>query len=142
MDVRSWTLARVTGKDGQAGRLASQLTGRLAHMQERLSALEIKKHYAMSFWLDGSSSPRKQLFTIPAGTIDLDGVRRIIFPDLTMMRCDRVAITGANGLGKKHADPACPGPAYHSERTPHLPAAGDRPGADARYHGGSTQAFP
>lgn len=93
-------LVRVSGKDGQAGRLASQLTGRLAHMQERLSALEIKKRYALSFWLDGSSSPRKQLFTIPSGTLDLDGVRRIIFPELTMMRCDRIAITGANGLGK------------------------------------------
>lgn len=93
-------LARVTGKDGQAGRLASQLTGRLAHMQERLSAMEIKKRYAMSFWLDDSFSPRKQLFSIPGGTLDLDSVRRIIFPDLTMMRRDRVAITGANGLGK------------------------------------------
>jgi len=93
-------LARVTGKDGQAGRLADQLTGRLSHMQERLSAMEIRKRYDMSFWLEGSFSPRRQLFSVPGGTLDLDGVRRIRFPDLTMMRHDRVAVTGANGLGK------------------------------------------
>jgi len=93
-------LARVTGKDGQAGRLASQLTGRLSHLQQRLSAIEIRKRYDISFWLDDSFSPRKQLFSIPGGILELDRVRRIFCPDLTMLRHDRVAITGANGLGK------------------------------------------
>lgn len=93
-------LVRVSGKDGKAGRLASQLGGRIAQMQERLSAIGFKKHYAMSFWLEGSVSPRKQLFTIPAGILDLDGERHISFPGLTMQRTDRIAITGANGLGK------------------------------------------
>lgn len=93
-------LARFTGADGQAGRLAHQLDGRLAHTQQRLSAMEIKKRYAVNFWLQGSSSPRERLFTIPAGTLELDGVRRLTFPELTMLRHDRIAITGANGLGK------------------------------------------
>ncbi len=93
-------LVRVSGKDGQAGRLARQMDGRLAHLREHLAAIELKKRYKMSFWLEGSSSSRKQLFAIPAGSLDLDGARRIFFPELTMQRSDRVAVTGANGIGK------------------------------------------
>lgn len=93
-------LARVSGKDGQAGRLADQLTGRLAHAQERFSSLEVRKCYSVNFWLDGSSSQRRRLFNIPAQTVDLDGTRRLVIPELTMRRSDRIAITGANGLGK------------------------------------------
>ncbi len=89
-----------TGKDGQAGRLASQLDGRLAQAQERLASVEVKKRYAVNFWLEGSASPRERLFAIPAGSLDLDGQRRLIFPELTMLRHERIAITGANGLGK------------------------------------------
>lgn len=93
-------LARVSGKDGRAGRLANQLNGRLAHAQERFSSLEVKKRYTANFWLDGSISPRQRLFTIPSATIQLDGLRQLIIPDLTMLRHDRIAITGANGIGK------------------------------------------
>ena len=92
--------ARVSGKDGQAGRLATQLKGRLAQAQEHVASLQVKKRYAANFWLDGSLSPRQRLFTVPAGTLPLDGVRRLVIPDLTMLRQDRIAITGANGLGK------------------------------------------
>lgn len=91
---------RVSGKDGQAGRFANQLDGRVAQTQERLSSLEVKKRYTANFWLEGSTSPRDRLFTIPGGTLDLDGARRLVFPELTMFRHDRIAITGANGLGK------------------------------------------
>lgn len=92
--------ARVSGKDGQAGRLANQLNGRLAHAQQRVASLQVKKRYAVNFWLDGSTSPRQRLFTILADTLDLDDSRRLIVPDLTMLRHDRIAITGANGVGK------------------------------------------
>ena len=54
----------------------------------------------MNFWLDGSTSPRQRLFAIPADTIALDGSRRLAIPELLMMRSERIAITGANGLGK------------------------------------------
>lgn len=93
-------LARVSGKDGQAGRLANQLQGRLARTQERVSSLDVKKRYAVNFWLEGSISPRKELITVPADTLDLDGSRRLIIPQLTVLNQDRIAITGDNGLGK------------------------------------------
>lgn len=92
--------ARVSGKDGQAGRLAKQLQGRLAQTQEHVASLRVKKRYEANFWLEGSISPRQHLFTIPADTLPLDSARRLVIPDLTMLRHDRIAITGANGLGK------------------------------------------
>ena len=91
---------RVSGKDGQAGRLAKQLRGRLAQAQERVASVQVKKRYAVNFWLDGSTSPRRRLFTIPAETLDLDATRRLDVPELTMLRQDRIAVTGANGTGK------------------------------------------
>ncbi len=92
--------ARVSGKDGQAGRIANQLSGRLAQAQESLASMPVRKRYAMNFWLEGSISPRPRLFSLPPGEIALGSARRLILPRLTMQRRDRVAITGANGLGK------------------------------------------
>lgn len=93
-------LARVTGKDGQAGRLARQLDGRVAQLEKQVDAIEIDPVRATQFWLEGSCSPRRVLFTLPEDSIALDGSRILRIPDVTMLRDDRVAITGANGLGK------------------------------------------
>jgi ATPase subunit of ABC transporter with duplicated ATPase domains len=93
-------LARVSGQDGQAGRLTMQLKSRMRHLQERISDIKIKKRYTTHFWIDGSVSPRRSLFTIPADVIALDGSRRLHIPEISMLRDDRIAITGENGLGK------------------------------------------
>lgn len=93
-------LARVSGKDGRAGRLADQLDGRLAHARDQLAGMAVRKSYEANFWLEGSLCPRNRLIATPAETIDLTGQRRLFIPELSMSRQDRVAITGANGLGK------------------------------------------
>lgn len=93
-------LARVSGKDGQAGRLADQLQGRLAQAQERVDSMTVKKRYTANFWMESSVSPREHLFSIPEVTIELDSRRKLHVPTLAMRRQDRIAVTGANGLGK------------------------------------------
>lgn len=93
-------LVRVSGKDGQAGRLAKQLGGRLTQAQKRVSSIEVKKRYSMHFWLEGSISPRRRIFSIAEEAVDLDTRRHLAIPPLAMSRQDRIAITGANGLGK------------------------------------------
>ena len=92
--------ARVSGKDGQAGRLARQLDGRLAQLRDELAEIEIARRYDMNFWLPGSCSPRRKLFALPEGSIELGGGRRLSFPELFMSRSDRIAVTGPNGAGK------------------------------------------
>lgn len=93
-------LARVTGKDGQAGRRARQMLGRVQQAQDHLAGLAGKKAYALNFWLPESRSPRQHLFTVSAGTVELGAGRTVHLPELTMGRDDRIAITGANGTGK------------------------------------------
>ena len=92
--------ARVSGKDGKAGRLAAQLTGRVGQLQDQISTIKIKKQYKTHFWLEGSVSPRRRLLYLPADIVPLDGSRTLHVPDFALLRDDRIAITGANGLGK------------------------------------------
>ncbi len=93
-------MVRVSGKDGQAGRLARQLDGRIAQLEEQVAAIQVDAPQTTRFWLDASTSPRRILFTLQEGEITLDEDRRLHFPAISMLRDDRIAVTGANGLGK------------------------------------------
>ena len=92
--------ARVTGKDGIAGKRLNQLAGRLSHAQVKLQKVKVKKHYAMGIWVSGEKSKRNTLFNLPGGSLCLGGDRWLSFPDLLMKPDDRVALTGPNGCGK------------------------------------------
>ncbi|MEM7017540.1 MAG: ATP-binding cassette domain-containing protein, partial [Pseudomonadota bacterium] len=98
-------LARVTGKDGQAGRLLRQLDGRGEQAKEKLAAAHVDKVYDMGFWLPGSRSQRSTLLNIEAGSLLLGtnvyGSERFLhFPSLSMRPDERIAVTGPNGTGK------------------------------------------
>jgi len=92
--------ARVTGKDGTAGKRLNQLTGRLSQAQSKLQKNKVKKHYELGIWMPGEKSRRNVLFNLPAGSICLGGDTWLRFPDLPMAPDDRVALTGPNGSGK------------------------------------------
>ena len=92
--------ARVSGKDGQAGRRLKQLAGRLQQAQDRRSRIRITKTYEMGIWLPGSRSKRDTLLRLPPGSIPLGDGRRLRFPELLLSPDARVALTGPNGAGK------------------------------------------
>jgi len=92
--------ARITGKDGTAGKLLNQLAGRLSQAHVKLQKIKVKKHYAMGIWVSGEKSKRNTLFNLQAGSLCLGGDRWLHFPDLPMKPDDRVALTGLNGSGK------------------------------------------
>jgi ATPase subunit of ABC transporter with duplicated ATPase domains len=92
--------ARVTGKDGIAGKRLNQLSGRLSQAQVKLQKIKVKKHYAMGIWVSGEKSKRNTLFSLPAGSLCLGGDRWLHLPDLLLKPDDRVALTGSNGSGK------------------------------------------
>lgn len=93
-------LARLSGKDGSAGRLLNQLGGRLTQAQEKLDGIKVKKTYAMGIWMPGSQSRRDTLIHLPSGSLRLGADRRLRYPDLCMQPTDRIALTGPNGSGK------------------------------------------
>lgn len=92
--------ARVSGKDGVAGKLYNQLQGRVRQAREKQDSIKIKKKYEMGIWLPGSLSKRDVLFKLQGGSISLGRNRKLSYPDLTMRPDDRVAVTGPNGTGK------------------------------------------
>lgn len=93
-------LARVTGKDGSAGKRFNQLEGRLSLARKKMDTIKIKKLYPTGIWMAGAKSKRNTLFNLPAGSLFLGGDRWLHFPDLSMNPDDRIALTGLNGCGK------------------------------------------
>jgi ATPase subunit of ABC transporter with duplicated ATPase domains len=78
--------------------LMNQRAGKIA--KER-AGLTVKKRYETGIWVDGASFlPRDILLRLPAGSLPLGGGRQLHFPDLEMGGRSRIALTGANGLGK------------------------------------------
>lgn len=90
--------ARVS--DGGAGGQLRQLDGRLLRAQAQLEDSSVKKTYDASIWLEGSRSQRDSLLTLQAGEKALGDNRLLKWPALTIKPDDRIALTGANGVGK------------------------------------------
>lgn len=93
-------LARMSGKDGTAGKLMNQLNGRKKQAQSKLNTIKIKKEYETGIWQEGEQSQRKILFAIPEGTLELGNSRSLFYPKLEMKPEDKIALTGVNGAGK------------------------------------------
>ncbi|HPB50233.1 MAG TPA: ATP-binding cassette domain-containing protein [Myxococcota bacterium] len=93
-------LARLSGKDGRAGRLAAQLGGRLERLGEEAARIQVRKEYRTGVWLDTEPARRNELFSIPAGEIELGPGRLLRHLSLSMGPSDRVGVTGRNGAGK------------------------------------------
>jgi ATPase subunit of ABC transporter with duplicated ATPase domains len=93
-------LARVSGKDGQAGKRLRQLGGRLRQARQELDGIRVKKVHAAGIWMAGTPSKRDTLFHLPADSLALGGGRWLHHPDLWMRPDDRIALTGPNGCGK------------------------------------------
>ncbi|HIJ65582.1 MAG TPA: ABC-F family ATP-binding cassette domain-containing protein [Candidatus Hydrogenedentes bacterium] len=93
-------MARVTGKDGVAGRRLRQLEGRVRQSQAKQESIRVKKIHELGIAFEGAHSKRDWLFRLSGGSISLGGKRRLSFPNLHMRPRDRVALTGPNGTGK------------------------------------------
>lgn len=92
--------ARVSGKDGIAGKRLNQLQGRMSQARTKMDGFKVKKTYQMGIWMPGAKSKRNTLFNVPAGSLPLGKDRRLEFPDLAMKPDDRIALIGSNGCGK------------------------------------------
>ena len=92
-------LAIFTGKDGQAGRLSSQMEARVGAARERVAQAFVHKRYDGELWMDTTPSPRKVLVHLPEEHIPC-GSGTLAVPELFVGPRDHVAIVGPNGAGK------------------------------------------
>ena len=90
--------ARVS--DGKAGSGLRQLSGRVAQAQSRLVQANVEKVFETGIWLPGSTSPRDAVLKLAAGELALGHDRTLRWPQVVIKPDDRIAIAGANGVGK------------------------------------------
>jgi ATPase subunit of ABC transporter with duplicated ATPase domains len=93
-------LARITGKDGKAGRLAKQMRARLDMARREERNILVRKQYELGIWVSTEFSRRDTLFRVNAGAVTLGKGGELRYPDLIMSPRDRIGLTGANGSGK------------------------------------------
>jgi len=94
-------LAKMSGKDAYAGKMVAQMNQRASKVAEQRAAIAVKKRYETGIWVEGASfMPRDFLLRLPAGHLPLGGGRALHFPDLEIGGTSRIALKGANGLGK------------------------------------------
>ncbi len=92
-------LAQLTNKDGWGLSRASALKSRASKLAASGPAVRVE--YKTGFWLDGAGRSKRDLLAdLPAGELPLGDGRVLSHPDLRVLPDDRIAIVGANGLGK------------------------------------------
>ena len=92
-------LAKLTNKDGWGFSQSSALRSRAAKLLAPDKSIRVD--YEMGFWLeDAEKSARNYVAELPAGEIDLGDGRRLVHPELLIRPDDRIALVGANGIGK------------------------------------------
>lgn len=92
--------ARVSGKDGVAGRKLRQMQGRVQQAQDHLAAIRPPKRQQLGIELSGEVAPRNNLLDLRAGVIPIGPERQLMHPDLLIGPRDRIGLVGPNGAGK------------------------------------------
>ncbi|MBP8303157.1 MAG: ABC-F family ATP-binding cassette domain-containing protein [Phycisphaerae bacterium] len=93
-------LARVSGKDGQAGRQLRQLAGRHRHLQNALAGAFVPKQPRLLLRLPSQPCPGDRVLSLPQGSLALGPGLSLAYPDLLIQPKDRIGLTGPNGTGK------------------------------------------
>ncbi|ACL02233.1 ABC transporter related [Desulfatibacillum aliphaticivorans] len=92
--------ARLTGRDGAAGKRFSQLEGRVNRAAEDLDKTRTTKEYSLGIWLPGAKSLKDRVLDLPEGMLDLGGGKMLRHPALSISPQDRIGLIGPNGAGK------------------------------------------
>jgi macrolide transport system ATP-binding/permease protein len=92
--------ARMTGKDGGAGRRLKSAQSRVDRAQGELDAIRAEKRRRLRLILRGTPCRRNHLLRTEATTLPLGEDRELRLPEIAITPEDRIALTGPNGAGK------------------------------------------
>jgi len=92
-------LARVSGKDGQAGRLSAQIDARLQRARDAAASVVLPRERKLGMELRGEAASRKTLLRLEEQTLAM-GDRLLHLPTLQISNTGRIGIRGRNGCGK------------------------------------------
>ena len=92
--------AIVTGRDGNAGKLQSQIEGRLNQYLDKLKKMKVKKISELGIWVEESSSHKNTLINLSQAQMQIHEKLSLDIPDLITTPNDKIALTGNNGTGK------------------------------------------
>ena len=92
-------LVRLSGKDGQAGRLSKQIESRIRQKQKELAAIDLTPDLKTGISIEGQRCQKDSVINIKAGKISI-GAKKISFPDLLLRPGEKAALSGKNGSGK------------------------------------------
>lgn len=98
-DARAKAYAARNADSGVKKRVR-QIDGRVRKAEAAESAIDVIARPPLGIGIQGSSSRRNRLFSIPEGHLPLGDERTLRFPDLLMLPQDHIAIIGPNGCGK------------------------------------------
>lgn len=93
-------LAIVSGQDGKAGALSTQMNKKVEQAYQRLESTQVKKRYDQSLELITEASKRKVLLKREGGSLALGEIKTLVFPDLSVGNIQRIGLQGNNGTGK------------------------------------------
>ena len=91
---------RISGADGKAGRLLSQLDGRRTQASARLAATAKPVRERVGISVSGVRTRRDTLVYREPGTLALPDGRLVQTPELVVQANDRIVLQGPNGSGK------------------------------------------
>ncbi|HUX08983.1 MAG TPA: ATP-binding cassette domain-containing protein [Acidobacteriota bacterium] len=93
-------LARLTGKDGKAGRLYDQFQGRLKQKREELDGIKVRKTYRLGIEFRGCKKQGDLLYSTAPLALPLGPARSLKTPRILISPDDKIAVVGNNGSGK------------------------------------------
>lgn len=95
-------LARVTGKDGQAGRLKNQIERRTEHskLKEKQIWDKLPEKENLGILWNSVPSKRSTIFMFDGESLSMDILSLSLASHLVILPDSKIAITGSNGAGK------------------------------------------
>lgn len=93
-------LARLSGKDGVAGRIHKRMQTQLDRIMQRKDSIHTTKTFDLGIQFNQQEARRYFPIIMASNQVELGKDKHLSFHELTIQHCDKIGIIGDNGSGK------------------------------------------